>query len=53
MAERQADPRAVEIEKRLPGPEWKERSGAAGTTADQRRNSPIVELSLLLVSSSD
>ena len=35
---------------RLPGEDWRERHGAAGVQADKRRNSPIVELSLLLVS---
>ena len=35
---------------RLPGDDWRERHGAAGVQADKRRNSPIVELSLLLVS---
>ncbi len=39
---------------RLPGPEWrkpefKERHGAAGVAASERRSSPIVEISLLLV----
>ena len=33
---------------RLPGREWKERHGAAGVPSDERRGSPIVELSLLL-----
>jgi hypothetical protein len=36
------------MQARLPGPEWKERYGAAGTPADERRSSPIVEISLLL-----
>ena len=34
---------------RLPGPEWRERYGAAGVPAGERRSSPIVEISLLLV----
>lgn len=33
---------------RLPGREWKERHGTAGVPSDERRGSPIVELSLLL-----
>lgn len=38
------------IQQRLPGGgDWKARFGAAGTREDERRNSPIVELSLLLV----
>ncbi|KAK9842388.1 hypothetical protein WJX84_006352, partial [Apatococcus fuscideae] len=37
------------IQQRLPGGgNWKARFGAAGTREDERRNSPIVELSLLL-----
>lgn len=47
------------VQKRLPGSrEWKarvkeakERHGAAGVPSEERRVSPIVELSLLLVSS--
>ena len=39
-----------DIQQRLPGGgDWKARFGAAGTREDERRNSPIVELSLLLV----
>ena len=34
---------------RLPGAEWRERCGPMGIPADERRSSPIVELSLLLV----
>lgn len=30
------------------GSDWKERCGAAGTPPDQRRNSPMVEISMLL-----
>ena len=33
---------------RLPGRDWKERHGTAGVPSDERRGSPIVELSLLL-----
>ena len=40
---------AAEVQMRLPGEDWKERHGAAGVQAEKRRNSPIVELSLLLV----
>ncbi|EFJ42855.1 hypothetical protein VOLCADRAFT_97014 [Volvox carteri f. nagariensis] len=32
----------------LPGPEWKEHHGAAGTPLEQQRESPIVEVALLL-----
>ncbi len=41
---------AEDAQSRLPGLEWKTRVGTAGTALEQRRNSPIVELSLLLVS---
>lgn len=34
---------------RLPGLDWKERHGAAGVDSYQRRSSPIVEISLILV----
>lgn len=34
---------------RLPGADWRERCGPMGIPADERRSSPIVELSLLLV----
>ncbi|KAK9819572.1 hypothetical protein WJX81_002582 [Elliptochloris bilobata] len=37
-----------EAQARLPGPEWRERHGAAGVPAGERRSSPIVEISLLL-----
>ncbi|BDA42593.1 probable ATP-dependent helicase hrq1 [Coccomyxa sp. Obi] len=37
-----------EVQARLPGKEWRERHGAAGVPSDERRGSPIVELSLLL-----
>lgn len=37
------------LAKRLPGAEWRERCGPMGIPADERRSSPIVELSLLLV----
>jgi len=36
------------LEERLPGPDWRERCGPCGIPADERRASPIVELSLLL-----
>lgn len=39
-----------QIQARLPGTEWKARIGAAGTSMEQQRVSPIVELSMLLVS---
>ena len=39
----------VHCQARLPGREWRERHGAAGVPSDERRGSPIVELSLLLV----
>ena len=39
---------ALEAQARLPGPEWRERYGAAGVPAGERRSSPIVEISLLL-----
>lgn len=39
----------VSCQARLPGKEWRERHGAAGVPSDERRGSPIVELSLLLV----
>lgn len=38
-----------EAESRMPGPEWKGRTGTAGVTDDKRRGSPIVEISMLLV----
>lgn len=38
-----------EIQARLPGANWRERIGAAGTSVEQQRVSPIVELSMLLV----
>ena len=37
------------IQARLPGANWRERIGTAGTSMEQQRNSPIVELSMLLV----
>lgn len=37
------------VGRRLPGAEWRERCGPMGIPADERRSSPIVELSLLLV----
>ncbi|GIL51561.1 hypothetical protein Vafri_7530, partial [Volvox africanus] len=43
------DSRVVrELLSRLPGPEWKEKHGAAGTPLEHRRDSPIVEMALLL-----
>lgn len=39
-----------QIQARLPGTEWKARLGTAGTAMEQQRVSPIVELSMLLVS---
>lgn len=38
-----------QIQARLPGPNWRERIGAAGTSLEQQRVSPIVELSMILV----
>ena len=38
-----------QIQARLPGANWRERIGAAGTSLEQQRVSPIVELSMLLV----
>ena len=46
-----ADPGSVQ--ERLPGGDWREQHGAAGVQADKRRSSPIVELSLLLVSAAN
>ena len=46
--EEDADQRSAQ--QRLPGGDWREQHGAAGVQADKRRSSPIVELSLLLVS---
>ncbi|GLI69803.1 hypothetical protein VaNZ11_014504 [Volvox africanus] len=44
-----ADSRVVrELLSRLPGPEWREKHGAAGTPLEHRRDSPIVEMALLL-----
>ncbi|KAK9816796.1 hypothetical protein WJX72_005198 [[Myrmecia] bisecta] len=43
-----ADPQVMDVQKRLPGTNWRERYGAAGTAGEQRRSSPIVELSMLL-----
>ncbi|GIL86775.1 hypothetical protein Vretifemale_15010 [Volvox reticuliferus] len=44
-----ADSRVVrELLSQLPGPEWKEKHGAAGTPLEHRRDSPIVEMALLL-----
>ena len=37
------------LAERLPGPDWRERCGPTGIPAAERRGSPIVELSLLLV----
>lgn len=37
------------LAQRMPGAEWRERCGPCGIPADDRRSSPIVELSLLLV----
>lgn len=39
----------AELAKRLPGSDWRARVGTAGTFAEQRRKSPIVELSQILV----
>jgi len=39
----------AELQARLPGPEWKERHGAAGVGKHEKRGSPMVELSLILV----
>ena len=39
-----------QILERLPGVDWKARIGTAGTPMEQQRVSPIVELSMLLVS---
>jgi hypothetical protein len=44
-----ADAEDAPLGKRLPGAEWRERCGPMGIPADERRSSPIVELSLLLV----
>ena len=41
----------AELQARLPGPDWKERHGAAGVGKHQKRGSPMVELSLILVRS--
>ena len=46
---------SVETQSRMPGPEWKEKKhrekfGPAGVSEDKRRKSPIVEISVLLVS---
>ena len=41
-----------QIQARLPGANWRERIGAAGTSLEQQRVSPIVELSMLLVRAS-
>ncbi len=41
-----------QIQARLPGADWKARIGAAGTPMEQQRVSPIVEVSMLLVSQS-
>ena len=38
-----------DVQARLPGADWKARYGAAGVGQDQKRNSPIVEISMLLV----
>ena len=38
-----------QIQARLPGLNWRERIGAAGTSLEQQRVSPIVELSMILV----
>ena len=48
--------RASDVAARMPGPEWKEKKhrdkfGPAGVSEDKRRKSPIVEISVLLVSS--
>ncbi|GMH38722.1 hypothetical protein BSKO_06606 [Bryopsis sp. KO-2023] len=37
-----------DFEDRMPGPEWKGRTKSSGITDDKRRNSPMVEISLLL-----
>lgn len=47
--------KAAETQARMPGPEWKEKKhrdkfGPAGVDQDHRRKSPIVEISVLLVS---
>ena len=39
----------AELQARLPGPDWKERHGAAGVSKHEKRGSPMVELSLILV----
>lgn len=46
--------KASDIQTRMPGPEWKEKKhrdkfGTSGVSADKRRKSPIVEISVLLV----
>ena len=45
----------ADISDRMPGPEWREKKGRdkfgpAGVAEDKRRKSPIVEISVLLVS---
>ena len=45
----------ADISERMPGPEWREKKGRdkfgpAGVSEDKRRKSPIVEISVLLVS---